>query len=154
MILKNMENKMKILAIILALFLCACSNQNKWIKVSETQFKKGVFEISGDFDGDSLQDNAYLANKDNKLALVTELSSKGFSNQYVIDVLNNVNIENIGIELNPKNSSVLICAKDCEHKEQKKPAFDAIVFFEIESSRSIFIYNHQKGVFDEFWLSD
>lgn len=146
---------MKVLVVSFLVFvLCACNTQHKWTKVSKGQFNKRALEISGDFDGDSNKDNAYLANKDNVLALAVELSSKGLSNQYIVGAFNNVNLENVGLELITKNSLVFICTKDCEHKEQKKLLQDSIVFFEIESSRSLYIYNYQKDIFEEFWLSD
>ncbi len=152
---KRRENNMKILIVsFLTIALFSCSNSNRWEKISQNQYNNDAIVVLGDFDGDSRQDSSYLAKKENKLALIAELSSKNFSNQFVITTFYNTNIKNIGIELNPKNSLVFICAKDCEIKEQKKLSFDSIVFFENESSSSLFIYNQKKQLFDEFWLSD
>ena len=146
---------MRILIIgFLTLFLGSCSHSIKWEKLSKNQYDNDDKMLFGDFDGDSKQDSAYLAKKENKYALIAELSSDNFSNQFVIATFDNTNIINSGIDLKPKNSIVFICSKDCEMKEQKKLAFDSIVYFERESSSSLFIYNYKKQIFDEFWLSD
>jgi hypothetical protein len=152
---RHWNNNMKI-SIIGCLTLCSCGNQHNWEKISQNQYRNNnnIYTLLGDFDGDSVQDTAYLAKKDKNTALIVELSSKDFSDQFVIATFDNVDIKNSGIKLNEKKSMVFICTKDCEIKEQKKIAFDSIVFFERERSSSIFIYNNKKQFFDEFWLSD
>jgi len=110
--------------------------------------------LSGDFDGDAQQDTAYLIKKGPQYALIGELSSTAPSTQTMIGLFNRVNIKNSGIKLIPKHSQISVCKSDCEHKYTKKLEFDSILFFERESSQSLFIYNPNTRHFDEFWLSD